>query len=322
MEKDQLSVIVPMHNCSAYIEECLNGILSQTVTDLEVILVDDGSRDDTLKKAQKYPFKVISLKKQSGVSCARNIGVKESRGKTLIFIDSDVVLPPDAIQRLLISLSKPDTDAVSGIYHERIAQGSFFSQFINLFVIFRYTKPPEFITFIFNCFCAIKREALEAVNGYNENMACYEDVEIGHKLTNKGFHCRLDPTIEVTHLKRYSHLSLLQGYFQKAVFGGAYYRDIGSHNALKEDTLPLSLKVANTSAMLMLVSLLLIKISPLYFLLFLGAYSICLLPLLFYLNKMRSLIFALKSFFFCFEFFLVCQFGFIWGILTGEKKDG
>jgi len=320
MEKNQLSIIVPMHNGSDYIEECLNGILSQTVKNLEVILVDDCSTDDTLKKAERYPFRVISLKKRTRVSHARNYGAKNSRGKILIFVDADVVLPPDAIQRLISALSKPNTDAVSGIYYEDIPQDNFFSQFINLFVIFRYTKPPEFITFIFNCFCAIKREAFEAVGGYNENIAYYEDVEIGHKLTNKGFYCRLDPDIKVIHVKYYSHLSLLLGYFRKAVFGGAYYRDIGSLNALKDDTLPLSIKVASVSAMLMLISLVLAKISLLCFLLFLGVYSISLLPLLFYLIRTRNLIFALKSFFFCFEFFLVCQFGFIWGLLIGEKR--
>ena len=70
----EVSIIIPMHNATDYIEKCLSGISRQSVENIEVILVDDSSTDDTVKKAEKYGFRIVVLKNGGNPSKARNFG--------------------------------------------------------------------------------------------------------------------------------------------------------------------------------------------------------------------------------------------------------
>ncbi len=319
--KRKISLIVPIYNASTTIKECLFAISNQTINNFEVILVDDCSTDNTAKVIQKYKFKKIYLNKHGGASRARNIGANNSTGDTLVFIDADIVLKPDSIENIVLSLSKPDTDAVSGIYTKNVPRGNFFSQFQNLFLIYRHSKLPEFTTFIFSSFCAVNRNAFENVGGYNEKMHYYEDVEVGNRLTQNGYRSRVDASIEVTHLKHYSHLSLLCDYFRKAAAAGGYYRRNNFVKNIKGDNCPLLIKLASVSSVFILFSLGLLKVSPYPFFLFLIIYSFSISSLLFFLGAHYKLLFSLRSYIVCFEIFLVINFALFYGILFVNKND-
>ena len=89
----KLSVIVPVYNVKKYLIECLNSILSQTFTDFELILVNDGSTDNCGEICDKYASQdsrvVVIHKENGGLSSARNAGLFVSKGKYVAFIDSD-----------------------------------------------------------------------------------------------------------------------------------------------------------------------------------------------------------------------------------------
>lgn len=319
--EDQVSIIIPMYNASDFIENCLSSISKQTTKNFEVILVDDCSIDDTLQKAKKYPFKIIRLKESGGPARARNCGVKNASGNIFVFVDADIVLAPDSIEKITSRISEPDTDAISGLFSEDIPQTNFFSQFQNLFLIYRYSKLPESITTTFSYFCAIKRDVFEAVGGYNEKMIAYEDIEMGHRLTRKGYRLKFGPDLKVTHLKYLSHSGLLRDYFTKVTVVGAYYKRENSVKKSKSDNILLSLKIAGVSSGFILLSVGLIKISPIPLLLSLSMYSISLCPFLVFLMKARNFNFALKSYVVCFEVFLVSLFASVYGALM-EIKNG
>lgn len=120
MEKPILSIIVPGYNVEDYIDDCLQTIVNQSFTEYEVILIDDESPDNTGvimdQYAEKYDnFRVIH-KINEGISVARNIGIKESRGEYIAFVDSDDLLSPSAYQQLVGSLEKTHSDiAVGGV---------------------------------------------------------------------------------------------------------------------------------------------------------------------------------------------------------------
>ncbi|HEA3090949.1 TPA: glycosyltransferase family 2 protein [Aeromonas salmonicida] len=86
------SVIIPCYNSSRYIERCLDSILRQDNGDIEIIIINDGSTDDTLEKIKKFngiqSIKIIN-KDNQGVSIARNVGLSVARGDYVVFIDSD-----------------------------------------------------------------------------------------------------------------------------------------------------------------------------------------------------------------------------------------
>lgn len=88
-----LSVIVPAYNCEKFIERCLNSILNQTALDIEIIIINDGSIDDTKNICEEYVNKHNNIKlinkNNEGQGIARNLGIKEAKGKYITFVDSD-----------------------------------------------------------------------------------------------------------------------------------------------------------------------------------------------------------------------------------------
>ena len=110
-----ISVIVPVYNVEEYLEECLESIRQQTYTDIEVILVNDGSTDGSRKICERYyekdnRFKLINQENQ-GQSVARNRGVKESIGQYIMFVDSDDVINTNVLE-VLLPYMKTDVDIV------------------------------------------------------------------------------------------------------------------------------------------------------------------------------------------------------------------
>lgn len=113
-----LSVVVPFYNVQDYIGECLESLRTQTLTDLEVILVDDGSPDDSLAVAQAYVdrdprFRLVRQANQ-GLGPARNTGLGHATGRYLAFVDSDDVLAPRAYSMLVGSLERTGSDIAGG----------------------------------------------------------------------------------------------------------------------------------------------------------------------------------------------------------------
>ncbi len=107
-EKPKFSIIVPVYNTEKYLERCLDSIKEQTISDYEVIVVNDGSTDNSKDIIKKYPYKVINQKNQ-GLSMARNNGVKEARGEYIIFLDSDDYLEKNLLKKINAVLdNKPD----------------------------------------------------------------------------------------------------------------------------------------------------------------------------------------------------------------------
>lgn len=92
-----LSVIIPVYNCEDYLETCLNSVLNQSFSDFEVILVDDGSKDDSLKICNYFASEHSNIKvfhqQNKGAASARNKGILEACGEYIHFIDSDDKLP-------------------------------------------------------------------------------------------------------------------------------------------------------------------------------------------------------------------------------------
>lgn len=110
-----ISVIVPVYNVEEYLEECLESIREQTYTDIEVILVNDGSTDSSRQICERYcekdnRFKLINQENQ-GQSVARNRGVKESIGEYIMFVDSDDVININVLE-VLIPYMKTEVDIV------------------------------------------------------------------------------------------------------------------------------------------------------------------------------------------------------------------
>lgn len=104
-----VSIIIPIHNVSGYIERCVNSVISQTYDNIELVLVDDVSTDDSIEKCEsiiaKYngpiTFKIIHHEVNGGSSASRNTGTKAASGDYLFYIDSDDDISPDCIEKMV-----------------------------------------------------------------------------------------------------------------------------------------------------------------------------------------------------------------------------
>lgn len=101
----KISIIIPVYNISKYISNCLNSIIKQSWTNLEIIVVDDGSTDDTAQVAESYACEdhriKVFRKKNGGVTSARIAGIGEATGDYIGFVDGDDIIEPDMYERLV-----------------------------------------------------------------------------------------------------------------------------------------------------------------------------------------------------------------------------
>lgn len=97
-----ISVVIPAYNCGTYLPEAIQSAIDQTYTNVEVIVVNDGSPDDTDEVVQPYLDRIIYVKQENkGLSAARNVGFRISRGEYICFLDADDILLPDKFERQL-----------------------------------------------------------------------------------------------------------------------------------------------------------------------------------------------------------------------------
>lgn len=100
----KISVIIPVYNVEDYLEECLDSVCGQTLTDIEILCINDGSTDSSLKILEEYSkndsrVKIIT-KENGGQATARNLGIKEAQGEYIAFVDSDDFIEPDMLEKL------------------------------------------------------------------------------------------------------------------------------------------------------------------------------------------------------------------------------
>ena len=118
-----VSVIVPVYNTAGTLAECLDSILAQTYTDLELIVIDDGSTDGSGAIADTYPAKDPRVKvwhqENAGISAARNAGLAHSKGEWIAFCDSDDTVRPDWISSMMAH-SKKAPMIIGGYYMYRM----------------------------------------------------------------------------------------------------------------------------------------------------------------------------------------------------------
>ena len=102
------SIIIPVYNVEKYIKKCLESVFNQTEKDYEVIVVNDGTKDNSMDIVKEYDVKIINQKNQ-GLSEARNTGLKKAKGEYILFLDSDDYIEKDLLKELNKSIeNKPD----------------------------------------------------------------------------------------------------------------------------------------------------------------------------------------------------------------------
>ena len=137
MNTIKLSIIIPVYNVEPYITKCINSILTQGHSYIELLLIDDGSPDNAGTicdaYAKKYPFIKTFHQENRGVSSARNLGLKEAKGEWGWFIDSDDWIESDALDIMLPYLDNCNVDIIEFSFKRNKDTISFFPHNITIF---------------------------------------------------------------------------------------------------------------------------------------------------------------------------------------------
>ncbi len=202
------SVVVPVHNSRRTIGKCLESLINNDHPSYEVVVVDDGSTDDTADICQSFDsVKVIRLSK-GGPSRARNVGVGHSRGKYVAFTDGDCVVDRQWLSELEKGFTGEDIAGVGGdqkspddesetgrTVQEFMKTIGFITDYIKTGETLRETEHNP------SCCAAYRRRVLDEVGGFDENLWPGEDVDLDRKIRLKGYGLVYNPAAVVAHYR-------------------------------------------------------------------------------------------------------------------------
>ena len=200
MEKSNplVSVVIPVHNGEKYIKEAIDSCINQTYKNIEIIVVDDKSEDDTLKILKGYGEKitVIPVEKQNGLGNVINIGIRASKGKYIARMDADDVMYPTRIEKQVEYLeSNPKCVAIGGQI-DIIDENSKITGHREYAIEDRDIKKNRFL---FQPFAhpavTLRKSTVEDIGLYPENMWKVEDVKFFLILSTKGEFYNLGETV-------------------------------------------------------------------------------------------------------------------------------
>jgi glycosyltransferase involved in cell wall biosynthesis len=181
-----VSIIIPCYNQAQYLPDAIESALEQTVP-CEVIVVNDGSPDNTSEVAKRFPVKLIE-KENGGLSSARNAGIKEAQGEWILTLDSDDIITSDIVEKC-IERASGGYDIVGTFQHEFGDSDTKWAN-NNLTPGFEDFKKANQI----NCCSLYKKEIWEKIGGYDENMRlCYEDWDFWLRATKQGYKVGIVP---------------------------------------------------------------------------------------------------------------------------------
>jgi glycosyltransferase involved in cell wall biosynthesis len=191
------SVVIPTHNRARLLERALRSVSSQTFTDFEAIVVDDGSTDatqQTLASRRPFPFRVVTHERARGVAAARNRGVAEAAGEFVVFLDDDDELHPNALRRIHERTSASRLDFLWGgrMIRELDSRGRLVATRQDDWSTVPYTVRgsgvlPYVLETAASSAFAIRRAVLGAIGGFDEQLPASEDRDLFIKLARANF---------------------------------------------------------------------------------------------------------------------------------------
>lgn len=205
---------MPVRNGGLHLSRCLAALQASRGPNFEVIVVDDCSTDHSPAIATRYETRYVRTSHPMGPAGARNLGASCARGEILLFVDSDVVVPPQALSMIVNDFDQdPELAAVFGSYDRKPVWSNFWSQYKNLMHHYVHQISKErAISFWAGC-GALRRKVFEEMHGFDAQKygkPMIEDIELGFRIVKAGYRIRLNKELQVSHLKKWTLRSLLR----------------------------------------------------------------------------------------------------------------
>ncbi|WP_245834362.1 glycosyltransferase family 2 protein [Streptomyces aidingensis] len=184
-EPPLVSVIIPNYNYARTLRLCLESVRAQTYPNIEVIVVDDRSTDDSVAIAHEYGADVTVTPENIGAPAARNLGAERAGGEVLFFLDSDVALAPDAVAGAAALLTgDPSVGGVCGTYDaEPLIRDSLVEEVRSLQLYAWIHGGQGDISTVYTALFAVRRDVWEEVGGFDPALRHSENADYGHRLS-------------------------------------------------------------------------------------------------------------------------------------------
>ncbi len=208
-----LSVVIPVRNGGHDFEHCLRRLRESQLTDFELIVIDDGSTDDSADRARAAGAIVARHEVPLGPAAARNTGAQIASAPYVFFVDADVAVHPDTLSRAMRRFEEdPSLDALFGSYDDAPTDRGLVSQYRNLLHHFVHQRGEfqdntrQAHTFWTGC-GIIKRQVFLEFGGFDPRLyprPAIEDIELGYRLARAGRRIVLARDVQATHMKRWT----------------------------------------------------------------------------------------------------------------------
>jgi lipopolysaccharide/colanic/teichoic acid biosynthesis glycosyltransferase/GT2 family glycosyltransferase len=251
-----VSVIIPAYNAASSLGACLQALQQQSDPSLlhEVIVVDNGSTDETATIARQYGATLLHEGKR-GAAAARNKGIRHATGELIAFTDADCVPTAVWLNEITAPLRhNPHLAGCKGTYLTQ--QTAITARLVQQEYEDKYDRLPtdKPIDFIDTYSCAYRREVLLANDGFDEGVFYVEDQELSFRLAARGYDLRFQPTAQVYH----QHAASVGAYFRKKRAIGYWKAQIVRRfprHAVRDSHTPQVLKVQMGLIMLSLLAI-------------------------------------------------------------------
>ncbi|RGC65956.1 Poly-beta-1,6-N-acetyl-D-glucosamine synthase [Micromonospora sp. MW-13] len=179
-----VSVVVPNYNHADSLRLTLPALLAQTHPATEIVFVDDRSTDDSVAVARALGVPVLSTPRNGGPALARNLGAAHATGEVLLFVDSDVELPPDTVARAVALLAAdPAAGAVCGTLDEvPLVRDSLVQECRCLQAHWWRISSLGDVSFLFTAICAMPARVFAEIGPFHEGLRQTEEVEYGERM--------------------------------------------------------------------------------------------------------------------------------------------
>lgn len=210
----KLSVIVPVHDGETQLSRCLEGLRLSEYSNFEVIVVDDCSTANADQIVERYGARWVRTPRPLGPAGARNMGMGYAQASILVFVDADVVLPPNALGIISREFARDwQLAAMFGSYDEESASDGFLSQYKNLMHSYMRQRSNERATTFWAGCGAVRKEIFVEFGGFDASRyhkPSIEDIELGYRLVQGRQKIQLNKQIKVKHLKKWTLLNMVE----------------------------------------------------------------------------------------------------------------
>ena len=253
-----ISIIIPTFNGASRIENCLDALLNQTTeSDAEILVIDDGSTDNTAIVVTRYSNVRLITQQNAGPAAARNRGAEEARGTIILFTDDDCVPTPEWVAALTEPFKDRTVVGTKGVYRTR--QRSLAARFVQIEYEDKYRLMSDLpqIDFIDTYSAGFRRDRFLEMDGYDTSfpVACAEDVELSYRMSARGWTMKFVPTAIVYH----THPDTLWRYLNKK-YKFAFWRVLAvrknPNKAMKDSHTPQLMKLQLLFAPTLLLAIL------------------------------------------------------------------